>query len=67
MKAHTMKTGSLTFPLGEQIIDTIQVHGFEWAHAYYLKAGLAAWEFDCLLQGQALLAIEQAMQPAYNF
>jgi hypothetical protein len=62
-----MKTGSQAFTLGEQILDTIQCHGFEWAHAYYIKAGVADWEFDILLAGQANLAIKRAVQPAYNY
>lgn len=61
-----MKKGSLVFTLGAQIIDTIQCHGFEWALAYYMKAGVQRWEFDLLIVGQANLAIERAACPAYN-
>jgi hypothetical protein len=53
-----MKTGHVAFTLGEQIIDTIKCHGFEWALAYYTKAGVARWEFDCLIEGQANLAAD---------
>ena len=46
-----MRTGSVTYPLGEQIADTIAVHGTEWTRSYFLKAGVAGWEYDLLLAG----------------
>jgi len=65
-----MKTGHIIFTLGEQIIDTIQAHGFDWAADYYTKAGVARWEFDLLIEGQANLALQRIQNlpaPAYNY
>lgn len=37
--------GTLSTPFTELVRDTIRTHGREWARAYYLRRGLAAWEW----------------------
>lgn len=49
--AFNMRTGSIAYPLGQQIADTIAVHGEEWTRSYFLSAGVAAWEYNLLLAG----------------
>ncbi len=45
-----MRTGTIEYPLSEQIADTMQVHGYGWTLGAFLKAGLTVEEFHLLLQ-----------------
>lgn len=42
-------TGSLHYPLGQQIKDTIEAHGYYFAYEHYVrKHRMAVWEFQIL-------------------
>lgn len=51
-------TGSVFFPLGQQIADTVRAHGLAWAAAYYAKRGVPASEFLMLAQGAGVFGSE---------
>lgn len=44
-------TGSVFYPLGQQIADTIAAHGLSWAAAHYAKRGVPPSEFLMLASG----------------
>lgn len=47
------KCGTVAYPLGQQIVDTMAVHGYIWTLGYYMERGVAAWEFNILWLGAA--------------
>ena len=48
-------TGSVFFPLGEQIADTVRAHGLTWAATYYMGRGVPVSEFLMLAVGAGVL------------
>jgi hypothetical protein len=48
-------TGTLFFPLSEQIADTTRAHGIAWAARYYAKRGVPLAEFVILARGAGLI------------
>ena len=50
----TSTRGSLAFPFADMVRDTIQVHGLQWALAYYSQR-IPAWELRFFVR--AALAI----------
>jgi len=48
-------SGTLHFPLGEQIADTVRVHGLAWAAAYSAKRRVPMVEFILLARGAGVL------------
>ncbi len=51
-------TGSVFFPLGEQIADTVRAHGLAWAASYYAGRGVPVAEFLMLAQGAGVFGGE---------
>jgi hypothetical protein len=47
--------GSTFYPLGDQIRDTVLVHGVRWAASYYAAMGVPAAEFVMLARGAGVL------------
>jgi hypothetical protein len=45
------KCGTVAYPLGQQIADTMAVHGYIWTLNYYMQRGVTAWEFNILWLG----------------
>ena len=48
-------TGSLFYPLSQQIKDTARVHGLCWAAQYYAKRNVPLAEFLLLARGVGLI------------
>ena len=48
MAHKSMRTGSLAFPMTEQIASNIEVHGFNEAYRIAMRQGMLAWEFFIL-------------------
>lgn len=48
-------TGTLFYPLSEQIAETTRVHGLSWAAAYYAKRGVPVSEFIMLARVAGVL------------
>lgn len=48
-------TGTVGYPLGQQIASTVEVHGLQWAVAYYMKRGVPLAEFLILAKGAGAL------------
>lgn len=48
-------TGSTLFPLGQQIAETMRVHGLAWAARYYAKRGVPVDHFIILARGAGVL------------
>jgi hypothetical protein len=48
-------TGTVFFPLSEQIADTARAHGLHWAASYYAKRGVPINEFFMLARVAGLL------------
>lgn len=53
--AVTGKCGNTSYPLGEQIASTVEVHGVAWASAYYASKGVALEHFLLLARGAGAL------------
>ena len=51
-------TGSVFFPLGQQIADTVRAHGLTWAASYYAKRGVPIGEFLMLAVGAGVFGGE---------
>lgn len=45
------KCGTVEYPLGQQIADTMAAHGYVWTLNYYMSRGATAWEFNILWLG----------------
>lgn len=48
-------TGSVFYPLSQQIADTVAAHGLSWAAAYYARRGVPASQFILLARGAGLI------------
>jgi hypothetical protein len=45
-------TGSVFYPLSQQIADNVAAHGYVWAWSYYMRRGVPDWEFRMLAPQQ---------------